>query len=411
MDLVENTKEGFRSIQGNLLRTVLTALIISIGIMSLVGILTAIEGIKYSVSSTFSTLGANSFDIEKKWDGGGQRGGRQNKVYPNITEFQARQYKDLMADKARVSLSTWVSGNVSVKAGSIKTNPNMSLIGGDENYLVNENYDLELGRPFSNLEIESGAPVAIIGEEVANKLFPKQSPEGKSMVLMGRRFKVIGKIKSQGGGLGGGGSNRRIIIPLETATQIPTPEQLTFEIKTAILNGSSLAFAMEEATGIMRKVRQDELGQEDSFRITRSDSVEQELNKITGYLKTGGFLVGFITLLGASIGLMNIMMVSVTERTREIGIRKALGATIKQIRLQFLIEAIVICVLGGIVGIVLGILMGNGIAMLIGKGEFFVPWLWMIVGMLICISVGLLSGYYPAYKASKLDPIESLRYE
>ncbi|MFB9861963.1 ABC transporter permease [Rufibacter immobilis] len=410
MNFIENTKEGFRSIKSNLLRTVLTALIISIGIMSLVGILTAIEGIKYSVSSTFSTLGANSFDIEKKWDGGG-RGGRQSKVYPDITEFQAKQYKELMSEKARVSISTQVSGAASVKAGNIKTNPNMSVVGGDENFLVNENYDLEQGRPFSTLELESGAPVAIIGQEVADKLFPKQNPEGKSMVLLGRRFKVIGRIKSEGGGLGGGGSNRQIIIPLETATQIPTPSPLTFQIKSAILNNTSLAYAMEEATGIMRKVRQDRLGQEDSFEITRSDSVEQTLNKITGYLKTGGFLVGFITLLGASIGLMNIMMVSVTERTREIGIRKALGATIHQIRQQFLIEAIVICVLGGIAGIILGVLMGNGIAILIGQGEFFVPWLWMLVGMIICVSVGLFSGYYPAYKASKLDPIESLRYE
>ncbi|RNI27824.1 FtsX-like permease family protein [Rufibacter immobilis] len=410
MNFIENTKEGFRSIKSNLLRTVLTALIISIGIMSLVGILTAIEGIKYSVSSTFSTLGANSFDIEKKWDGGG-RGGRQSKVYPDITEFQAKQYKELMSEKARVSISTQVSGAASVKAGNIKTNPNMSVVGGDENFLVNENYDLEQGRPFSTLELESGAPVAIIGQEVAGKLFPKQNPEGKSMVLLGRRFKVIGRIKSEGGGLGGGGSNRQIIIPLETATQIPTPSPLTFQIKSAILNNTSLAYAMEEATGIMRKVRQDRLGQEDSFEITRSDSVEQTLNKITGYLKTGGFLVGFITLLGASIGLMNIMMVSVTERTREIGIRKALGATIHQIRQQFLIEAIVICVLGGIAGIILGVLMGNGIAILIGQGEFFVPWLWMLVGMIICVSVGLFSGYYPAYKASKLDPIESLRYE
>ncbi|MGV3538672.1 MAG: ABC transporter permease [Rufibacter sp.] len=411
MNLLENTKEGFRSIKSNLLRTVLTALIIAIGITALVGMLTAIEGIKYSVSSTFSTLGANSFDIEKKWEGQGSRGGKQNKVYPNITEFQAKQYKDLMAGKARVSLSTWLAGATTVKAGSIKTNPNISVVGGDENYLTNENYDLELGRPFSNMEHENGAPVAIIGAEVAEKLFPKQSPEGKNIIMLGRRFKVIGKIKDEGGGLGGGGSNRTIIIPLEAATQIPTNQPLTFNIKSLILNGNSLAYAMEEATGIMRKLRQDPLGQEDSFEITRSDSVAQTLDSITGKVKLFGVLVGFITLLGASIGLMNIMMVSVTERTREIGIRKALGATIKQIRFQFLIEAIVICLLGGIAGIIFGVLIGNLLSILIGQGDFIVPWLWMIIGMVTCITVGLISGYYPAYKASKLDPIESLRYE
>ncbi|GAA4298445.1 ABC transporter permease [Nibribacter koreensis] len=410
MNLLENAKEGFKSIQGNMLRTVLTALIVSIGIMSLVGILTAIEGIKYSVSNTFANLGANSFDIEKKEDNNRQ-GGRQSKPYPPITEFQAKQYKGLMAEKARVSLSTYVTWNAAVKAGNIKTNPNITIVGGDENFMVNENYDLERGRPFSSIELEGGAPVAIIGKEVAEKLFPKQNPEGKSLLTLGRRFKVVGQIKSEGSGMGGGGSNRLIIIPLEAATQIPTQSALTFNIKSAILGSTSLAYAMEEATGIMRKVRQDKLGQADSFEISRSDSAAQTLDKITGYLRTGGFLIGFITLLGASIGLMNIMMVSVTERTREIGVRKALGATIKQIRAQFLIEAIVICLLGGVAGIILGVLMGNGISMLIGQGEFFVPWLWMMVGMAICVSVGLVSGYYPAYKASKLDPIESLRYE
>ncbi len=411
MNLLENTKEGLRSIRSNLLRTVLTALIISIGIMSLVGILTAIEGIKYSVSSTLSSLGANSFDIEKKYEGQGMQAGKLAKVYPNITEFQAKQYKSLMAEKARVSISTYLAGATTIKAGNIKTNPNISVLGGDENYLSNENHDLELGRPFSSTELENGAPVAILGKEVSDKLFPNQSPEGKSIQMFGRKFKVLGKIKSQGGGLGGGGTNRQVFIPLEAATQIPTMAPLTFKIKSVILNDNSLAYVLEEATGIMRKVRQDRLGQEDSFEITRSDSVEKELDNITGYLKTGGFLVGFITLLGASIGLMNIMLVSVTERTREIGIRKALGATIHQIRLQFIIEAIVICLLGGISGVVLGVLMGNGIAIMIGQGDFFVPWLWMMVGMVICISVGLVSGYYPAYKASKLDPIESLRYE
>jgi len=168
---------------------------------------------------------------------------------------------------------------------------------------------------------------------------------------------------------------------------------------------------MAEATGIMRNVRQDGLGQEESFEIKRSDSMLKSLNDISGYLKIGGSLVGFITLLGASIGLMNIMMVSVTERTREIGVRKALGATKKQIRQQFLIEAIVVCLLGGVLGVILGILMGNGIASMLGNSSFFVPWFWVVVGLMVCIIVGLISGYYPAHQASKLDPIDSLRYE
>jgi putative ABC transport system permease protein len=211
--------------------------------------------------------------------------------------------------------------------------------------------------------------------------------------------------------MGGGGSDRLILIPLQTANQMPHQQELTYNIKTTVGSPEKLDYMLGEATGIMRKVRQDKPGQEDSFEITRSDSALKSLDEISGYLKVGGFLIGFITLLGASIGLMNIMMVSVTERTREIGIRKALGATALQIRQQFLIEAIVICVLGGLLGIFLGVGMGNLVAGFIGEGGFFVPWLWVSLGLMVCITVGLISGWYPAFKASKLDPIESLRYE
>jgi putative ABC transport system permease protein len=200
-------------------------------------------------------------------------------------------------------------------------------------------------------------------------------------------------------------------LPLETGNQMPRQRALTYDIKTATDKPGTLAFLMGQATGKMRAVRHDRLGQEDSFTVESSESLAADLDSISGKVKVGGSVMAFITLLGASIALMNIMLVSVTERTREIGIRKALGATALQIRQQFLIEAIVICLLGGTLGIVLGVLGGNGVAKLIGSESFYVPWGWMMLGLLICVGVGLSSGYYPASKAAALDPIDSLRYE
>lgn len=412
MNIFENIKEGLRSIKSNLLRTVLTALIVSIGIMSLVGILTAVDSIKYSIDQTFSSLGATSFDIVSKgYNNRYSRDGRQGKIYPPVTYLQARRYKEISGEDARVSLAAFISGATIVKNGNIKTNPNINVTAGDENYLLNENYNVQQGRPFSGSELQNGANVAIVGSEISDKLFKSQSPVNKSIYMLGRRFIIVGQLEKSGSGMGGGGADRLVIIPLVTGNQMPRQRALTYDIKTSILKKENLFFAMAEATGIMRKVRQDLLGREDSFEITRSDSMLKSMNEITGYLKIGGFLVGFITLLGASIGLMNIMMVSVTERTREIGVRKALGATAKQIRQQFLIEAIVICFLGGIAGVLFGVIMGNVVASLIGEGAFIVPWLWVIVGLTVCVAVGLISGYYPAFKASKLDPIDALRYE
>jgi putative ABC transport system permease protein len=412
MHLLENILEGLRAIKGNALRTVLTALIVATGIMSLVGILTAVDGIKHSIDSTFSSLGANSFDIVAK----GYRfrrnsGGREEKIYPAISYFQAQQYKRYSGEDVRISLATTIGGAVTVKSETDKTNPNIRVTGADENYLANQNFNLEAGRPFSNFELENGTNVAIVGQEIKNTLFKKVSPVSKVISFLGKHFKVVGVLEKSGSSMGGGGSDRLILIPLETANQMPHQQELTYNIKTTVGSPEKLDYMLGEATGIMRNVRQDKPGREDSFEITRSDSALKSLDEISGYLKVGGFLIGFITLLGASIGLMNIMMVSVTERTREIGIRKALGATALQIRQQFLIEAIVICVLGGLLGIFLGVGMGNMVAGFIGEGGFFVPWLWVSLGLLVCITVGLISGWYPAFKASKLDPIESLRYE
>ncbi|TXK45796.1 FtsX-like permease family protein [Pontibacter qinzhouensis] len=410
MNLIENIREGLRAIVSNLLRTILTGLIISIGIMSLVGILTAVDSMKYSLQQTFSNLGANSFDIQRKQSN--YSGGKAGKVYATITYNEARKYKNLMDEKAQVSLSAYVSGSTVVKSNTDKTNPNMNIVAGDENYMPNRNINVASGRSFSPFELENGTSVAIVGIELVDKLFPKKEPIGEYITFLGRRFKIIGVTEKTGSQMGGTSADRTIIIPLEAGRQIPlNGNALSYEIKTILTNPEELDYVMGEATGVMRAVRQDKLGQEDSFEISRSDTAMQKLTEISGYLKAGGFVIGFITLLGASIGLMNIMMVSVNERTREIGVRKALGATAFQIRQQFLIEAIVICLLGGFVGIFLGIMAGNGIAALIGQGGFIIPWIWVLVGLTICVTVGVISGSYPAYRASKLDPIESLRYE
>ena len=412
MNPFENVREAFRSIRANLLRTILTALILSIGLFALVGILTGIDAMKNSLSETFASLGANSFDVHAKgYSNRGRRGGVQARQYPPIDFLQAKLYKKAMGDEAQVGISAYIAGAVEMKANGTKTNPNMQVVAGDENYLKIQGYNLAEGRTFSQTELKNGANVLIVGEEIRLKLFPKQSPMGKYVSALGQRFLIVGLLEKSGVSMGGGGADRLALLPLETGNQLPRQRVLTFDVKTATDQQGTLAFLIGQATGVMRAVRHDKLGQEDSFVVESSESLASDLNAISGKVRVGGSIMAFITLLGASIALMNIMLVSVTERTREIGIRKALGATAKQIRLQFLIEAIVICLMGGTLGIILGVLGGNGVAKFVGSSSFLVPWVWMIVGLVICVGVGLASGYYPASKAAALDPIDSLRYE
>ena len=273
-----------------------------------------------------------------------------------------------------------------------------------------EGYDLERGRNFSEVELDYGSNVAVVGSEISKKLFIDEDPIQKEISLYGAKYKVIGIMEEQGQ-MNGGGADRSVIVPLENSRRMAPASGMRFTIKVAVPNPADMEYAMGEATGLMRSVRQDRIGSEASFEVEKNESLAESLEEITGYLRIGGGVIGFITLLGASIGLMNIMMVSVTERTREIGVRKALGATPLRIRQQFLIEAIVICLIGGLAGIFLGIIIGNLISSLISGGGLIVPWFWMLVGIVVCVVVGLASGYLPAYKASKLDPIESLRFE
>lgn len=411
MDLVENVKEGLRSIKANMLRSVLTALIVAIGITSLVGILTAIDGIEYSISESLSSLGANTFDIRSKFNRGNNRDGLKEKNYSPLLLAEAQKFIDEYSYPATISLSARLTILAEIKHGSEKTNPNVNVTGVNEDYMPIKGLNIGNGRNFSRFEIQYGSKVAVIGFQLAKTLYGEnKNPVGTEISFKGTQFKVIGTMVEKGE-LSENNFDNMVLIPIIVANQLASGQGLNYRLTVGIQDPDQMDYAMGEATGLMRKIRDDDVGNENSFDLEKSESLAQNLESITSGLRFGGFGVGFITLLGASIALMNIMLVSVTERTREVGVRKALGATPLRIRQQFVIEAIVVCVLGGIGGIILGILIGNLISRAIGIDTFVVPWLWMMVGMGICIMVGLFSGWYPASKASKLDPIESLRFE
>lgn len=415
MNLSNNIDESLAAIRANLLRTTLTAMIIAIGITALVGILTAIDSIQASVNENFAGLGVNSFSIQGKWREGNndRQGGRITHRYEPITYAQVKSFeRRYYYPGAVLSVNTRISSNTEAKRLSFKTNPNIQLYGSDENYILSENFEMESGRNFSEYDVLKGTNVAIIGYETIDALFlPDENPVNKEISVFGSPFRIIGVLKEMGAVGGGGNADRKIIIPMQKGRQLATSSNLNFEINVLVNDQATVVPARGEAISTMRGIRQDPIGSDLSFEIRENKSLSEQMGEITGYLRIGGFSIGFITLLGASVALMNIMMVSVTERTQEIGIRKALGATPSRIRQQFLIEAIVICQIGGIMGIIMGIAIGNAIATFIDAGSFVIPWAWMFTSIVVCMVVGLFSGYYPAYKASRLDPIESLRYE
>ena len=408
---LENIKISLQAIRSQLLRTVLTALIIAIGIMAIVGILTAIDALKSSINSNFTSMGANTFTIRnREMTIRIGRGGRRPKRYRPITYDEAKRFAAEFSFPSSTSLSNRATGQGTLKYESKKSNPNVEVFGGDENYLATSGYELEKGRNFSPQEIKYGSPVVLIGNSIKSMLFTaKENPMDKVITIGSGKYKVIGLLKEKGNGAGFGG-DKICVIPIENARVYFSRPNMSFTINVLLQNTYQMDAGIDEATGRMRLIRKVRLGEEDNFEITKSDTLANLLIDNLKKVTLGATIIGFITLLGAAIGLMNIMLVSVTERTREVGIRKALGATPEIIRNQFLAEAIVICQLGGLLGIILGIAIGNIISLQL-EIDFIIPWIWILMSVVLCLLVGVLAGIYPAIKASKLDPIEAIRFE
>lgn len=406
----ENLRIALKAIQSNKVRAILTICIIAFGIMALVGILTAIDAIKSSLTSQFTMMGANSFTISSRGMNiqvGNDRSRIRN--YSRISYHEAMEFKEMFTEPAWVSVSFNATGFSTVKYKTEETNPNVNLIGVDENYLAVSGYEVENGRNFSPEEIQMNRRLVLLGSDIASDIFPVGvDPVGKDLTVAGLKLQVAGVLKSKGASQVS--YDKICLMPVTTARQYFSRPNMNFNITIMPINPVNLDVMAGEAEGVFRVVRNLDPRDESDFNIVKSDTILNMLLKNIRYVTLAATLIGIVTLFGAAVGLMNIMLVSVTERTREIGVRKAIGAKPVTIKYQFLFESIMIGQFGGIFGIILGILIGNGVSSML-RSSFVVPWFWVITGIIVCFIVGVVSGYAPAVKAANIDPIEALRYE
>jgi putative ABC transport system permease protein len=416
---------AFRSVRSNMLRTVLTVLIIALGIMALVVVNTAIKAIGQKFSESFSTMGANGFAIRYKdrnirFGGGGgneikkEKKGSKKEKKSNLGKIIRKEEAEMFLKNfkfpSQKSVSVFATRNAIISYETKKTSPNVFLLGGDENYVILNGFKLRAGRNLNTVDVQSARNVCLIGYDVAKNLFNENPDRAVNAIIRVQNipYRVAGVLDSRGSSFGMSLDNRIITTYSNIHRQFSSGMSYVIAVMTTDIK--QVQVAMGEAEGVFRSVRKLATTEENNFVLDRNDSVAEKAMKSLDMISLTAMLIGFITLLGAAIGLMNIMLVAVTERTKEVGLIKALGGKKKTVILQFLTESIIISVLGALLGIILGISLGNFFSIVIGTG-FVIPWNWVILAIGICSITGLLAGLYPAFKAGRLNPIEALRYE
>ena len=407
----ENVKIALGSIRTQLLRTILTVLIIAIGIMALVAILTVVSALENTISNDFASMGSNTFTINQ-YDNLSRtnNGGEVEKINPIITYAESKSFKEnFKYPFTNTSISFTATTTAEVKYEEDKTDPSVSVVGVDDYFIPNSGLEVVNGRNFTGFDIANNSYVCVLGSDFNKILFKDLNPVDKTISVRGAKFKVIGILKEKGSTFGNS-QDLRVMIPIQVARSLFTQPNINYKTSIMVDKKELLNEAIDNAEIEMRKVRKLSPIEDINFGVSRSDDLINKILGITQYLGLSAWVIGIITIFGSSIALMNIMLVSVTERTREIGVRKALGAKKSTIALQFFMETLVIGQLGGLLGIILGILIGYGISSLI-EFRFVVPWLAIIAAFVVSFIVAVFSGSYPALKAAKLDPIEALRYE
>ena len=426
MNITDIFSLAYRTVRSNKLRTGLTVAIIAFGIMALVGIITAIKAMNQKFTESFSTMGANGFTIRFKerqihFGGGDQsdlklakKGKRKEKTSSlgkPINIEQADAFRTNYTFPATTGVSVFVNRNTIVSYNTKKTTPNVLLLGADENYLLLNGFELSAGRNFNQTDVQSARNLCLLGHDVATKLFKENVDKAVNAIIRVNDipYRVLGVLGSRGSSFGFSRDNL-VILSYQNIDRNFTNNVSSYTLAVMTDDIRKVAEAMGEAEGTFRAIRKLNTTEENNFVLDRNDAIAEKAMKSLGFLTISATVIGLITLIGAAIGLMNIMLVSVTERTKEVGLIKAIGGKSKLVRRQFLLEAIIISLLGALFGILLGITVGNLFSMLLKTG-FVVPWNWVIYGIGLCTIVGILAGLYPALKAGRLNPIEALRYE
>ncbi|HKL35779.1 MAG TPA: ABC transporter permease [Salegentibacter sp.] len=409
----ENISIAFNSIKSQLLRTILTVLIIAIGITALVGILSAVTALENTISSDFASMGANTFNIQRYEFNSQRRGGGEvEKINPIITYREVRKFEEnYQYPKAQTAVSFTGTAGAEVKYLNEKTDPEVRVLGVNENFLENSGLKVEKGREFNIFDIKNNNNVVVLGSDFAKAegLFKDADPINKIISIRGGKFRVIGVLESKGSTFGNN-QDLRVLMPIQVARSMFTQPQINYAVSVKVDDKELLEGAQDEAIITFRNIRKLNPIEENNFGLERSDDLINRIFSITSYLNYAAWIISIITIFGSSIALMNIMLVSVTERTREIGVRKALGAKRKTIATQFFMETLIIGQLGGVLGIILGILIGIAVSAA-ADFDFTTPWIAILWATAITILVAILAGSFPAAKAAKQDPIESLRYE